>query len=678
MKASIMACFRGVAILGAQVGWVMASSGAATSMKSPTSSVPDRWTLQDGLAIRWDVAAAGRIPHQDHIEMSGQGVSLILRYGVDPNGCLILNRQVVWPSLRIFPNNTHGSLSHEYGLGVSPRIKVNGAPISTERPRRFTLEGLLTIDSSTAQGLDITRVVFPCTELRAAMERWTLCNASAVEQSIEIESVRQRDLSRGPHGVYILEVSDDAPPSIRLEPGATCVFGVTFGGRRANEKPIRSVVAVEEEKRRAFVTGLVRSLRLESPDTVLNRAFDFAKIRAAESVFATRGGLMHGPGGGAYYAAVWCNDQVEYAGPFFPFLGNSAANEASLNAYRLYTPFMGPDYKAIPSSIIAEGLDLWEGAGDRGDAAMYAYGASRFALALGDRRTAEELYPAIAWCLEYCRRQMTPEGVIVSKSDELEGRFPSGKANLSTSALTYGGLRSTADLARELGKPSAGQEYDRRADALARSIELYFGTEVEGFRTYRYYKENRVLRSWICLPLTMGILDRREGTIAALFSPRLWTVDGLATQAGDKTFWDRSTLYGLRGVFCAGQTEKALSYFQAYTRRRLLGEHVPYAVEAYPEGNQRHLSAESALYCRVVTEGVFGIVPAGLRAFRCTPRLPRSWNAMALRSIRAFGSECDLYVDQQGGGLRVGVMMSGKIIVEKTVADGQSAVFQLP
>ena len=97
-------------------------------------------------------------------------------------------------------------------------------------------------------------------------------------------------------------------------------------------------------------------------------------------------------------------------------------------------------YERIPSSIIAEGLDIWEGAGDRGDAAMYLYGASLFCLYLGDKEVAAELYGAIKWCAEYCERKKSPEGVIISDSDELEGRFPTdGYANLSTSSLCYGG-----------------------------------------------------------------------------------------------------------------------------------------------------------------------------------------------------------------------------------------------
>jgi len=107
-----------------------------------------------------------------------------------------------------------------------------------------------------------------------------------------------------------------------------------------------------------------------------------------------------------------------------------------------------------------------------------------------------------------------------------------------------------------------------------------------------------------------------------LFSEKLWTIDGLASEDGSTTFWDRATLYALRGVFAASETKRAMDYLLYYSKRRLLGEHVPYAVEAYPEGNQRHLSAESALYCRIITEGIFGIRPEGFNTFSFSPKLP--------------------------------------------------------
>jgi len=220
--------------------------------------------------------------------------------------------------------------------------------------------------------------------------------------------------------------------------------------------------------------------------------------------------------------------------------------------------------------------------------------------------------------------------------------------------------------------------YDQKAHALAKAIDKYFGAKVEGFDTYRYYDGNDVLRSWICLPLCMGLTDRRDGTIAALFSPRLWTSDGLASQAGDLAFWDRSTLYGLRGVLQAGETATGLRYLSAYTHRRLLGDHVPYPVEAWPEGDQRHLSSESALYCRIFTEGLFGLQPTGLDRFRCTPRLPDGWPRMALRSVRAFNRDFDVSVERRGQSQHLTVTCGGRIVTESDLARGESARIHLP
>lgn len=305
--------------------------------------------------------------------------------------------------------------------------------------------------------------------------------------------------------------------------------------------------------------------------------------------------------------------------------------------------------------------------------AMIAYGASRYALARGDRREAGELWPLVEWCLEYCRRQLTPDGVVASDSDELEGRFPAGDANLCTSSLYYDALLSASMLGRELHKPAAQTAaYRREAAALREAIERHFGARVEGFDTYRYYEGNDRLRAWICIPLTVGIDTRSEETVRALFSPALWTENGLLTQSGDKTFWDRATLYALRGAYACGETGKTTDYLSFYSARRLLGDHVPYAIEAWPEGGQRHLSAESGLYCRILTEGVFGIRPTGLRSFDLTPRLPAKWERMSLRNIRAFGSCFDVEVARADKGLEVRVTAGDRVVCRRTIRDGRT------
>lgn len=604
-----------------------------------------RWRIC-GQGIEWDIAADSRLPHEDHIEMSGQGVSLLVRYGVQADGQVVLKRRLVWPSLRTIPNNTHASFQRDIADDQAPYVETRDGRV-IEYPVRVRLDGVLTVHSRTPCGLEIVREIFPTAETRAAMERITITNAGAQPVTLTIRNAETTTFGRGCNGVYAVESRTDTSGTVGLEPRGRLAIGWTLSARVVHEPYERLNVHAELLRRRARVEALTAPLQLETGIPEIDAAFHFAKIRAGESIFQTRGGLMHSPGGTAYYAATWCNDQVEYAGPWFAFTGDAVALEASLNAYRHYIPFMGPEYTPIPSSVIAEGFDIWEGAGDRGDAAMYAYGASRFALANGDRMVAAELWPAIEWTLEYCRRKRLPEGVVASDKDELEGRLPAGKANLCTSALYYGGLKAAAELAADLGLADAGRRYEAQALELERAIESYFGRALHDFATYRYYDGNDVLRSWISIPLCMGILSRAGGTVDAMFSPFLWTGNGMLSQEGDKIFWDRSTLYGFRGAFFAGATDRVMPWFRQYSARRLLGDHVPYPIEAWPEGNQRHLSAESALYCRVITEGLLGMEPAGLRAFRFTPRLPAGWDRLSLRTIRAFGAQFDIHVEPQ-------------------------------
>ena len=101
-------------------------------------------------------------------------------------------------------------------------------------------------------------------------------------------------------------------------------------------------------------------------------------------------------------------------------------------------------------------------------------------------------------------------------------------------------------------------------------------------------------------------------------------------------------------------------------------------MEAWPEGDQRHLSSESGLYCRIFTEGLFGLRPSGLDRFVCTPRLPDGWPRMALRSVRAFNHNFDVVVERQGQGLHLAVSQDGKTVSEKDLQPGQSAEVSLP
>ncbi|HEX7015822.1 MAG TPA: hypothetical protein VF191_09945 [Cyclobacteriaceae bacterium] len=636
---------------------VAASSCLAQSDKSENS---DRWAIRSDGSIVWRID--DRLPHHDHIEMSGERVSIWIEYGVMEDRSGAFRRTIVFPTFRMKPNDTHASLMYTFDDNDLPRIFVDNVPLRStivngrslpaamHRIDSITHKGIMTVYSTIGSPakIRVERRIFPSVDKPLAVERLIFTNVTNQEVVVDMDRLQHKleiDTSRTTRGPHIIAMTTFGHGRHRIPPGGRAECAIYYQASTGQSDLATPDPHREEDARSARIAKILSLMRLETPEMILNTAFDFAKIRAVESIYKTRGGYMHSPGGLAYYAAIWANDQAEYVNPFFAMLTDKVANSSAMNSYRHFARYINSEYKPIPSSIIAEGEGYWNGVGDRGDMAMIAYGAARYALALGSYDSAKVLWPLITWCLEYCKRHINADGVVESDTDELEGRFPAGKANLSTSSLYYDALLSSAMLGKALGESSRLiRDYERRAARLRKAIENYFGSNVEGFETYKYYKENDVLRSWICLPLCVGIFDRKDQTIDALFSPRLWTGDGLATQAGDKTFWDRSTLYALRGVLQAGETRRAMEYISYYSRRRLLGDHVPYPVEAFPEGNQRHLSAESGLYCRIFTEGLFGIRPTGINSFTCTPRLPAEWNRMALRHIQCAGKVFDIEV----------------------------------
>lgn len=642
------------------------------------ATAANRWVINADGGITWKVDS--NLPHEDHIEMSGLKVSTVLRYGVNEKGAFILNRSLIWPMLRTIPNNTHASLMRRFGWNIVNMIEINGQTLQDEKVTDITLNGTMVVNSTFnfphEDSVKLTRIIFPSTTKPSLYEKYILKNTGKEPINVEIpfaRSIINTDPEKGVDGSYNVIAVINGRKAVLLKSSEEITFSASYTGYKKGESEIAPDIDKELQERQDLVSELWGNLVFESPDKTINKMFAFAKIRAAESIYDTKNGLMHGPGGESYYAAIWANDQAEYINPFFPYLGYNIGNRSALNAYMLFARFMNPEYKPIPSSIIAEGTDIWNGAGDRGDGAMIAYGASRYALARGSKTEAEKLWPLIEWTLEYCKRQLNKSGVVASDADELEGRFPAGKANLCTSSLYYDALRSAVFLGKDLGK-SASQlvDYTKRAETIKKNIDKYFGSTIEGFNTYKYYEGNDVLRAWICIPLVMGIYNRKEATINALFSPQLWTENGLLSQAGSETFWDRSTLYALRGVFACGETEKAINYLKYYSNRRLLGEHVPYAIEAWPEGSQRHLSAESGLYCRIITEGLFGIRPTGLHAFTFTPRLPKDWDHMSLNKVCAFEHVFNISVKRSCNKLNVTISSEGKTICNKKIKEGEA------
>ncbi|MGN0528058.1 MAG: hypothetical protein ACI4IE_02910 [Eubacterium sp.] len=613
------------------------------------------------------------LPHFNHIEMTGFQSSSIISYNIDEKRRLKLYIFSVYPQIRVIPNETRGGLTCRFksidaGVAgcnkITEKVNFDGTLnffekcgdlkiehcFSTARNEKFLIEKIKIKNNSN----QAKRVYLKNNNTPRNIKKYNLVENIEVTLSAKIF-----DMSNG--NKLMCNKID-----FEIAPNSTKEFIVAYG---VGDISIKQAVC-ELDARYDFIKSISEKPKITTPDRNVNRMLEFSKIRLCESIFETKNGLMHSPGGGNFYGALWTNDQCEYANPLFAYLGYKTAQEQSVNCYRLYSKF-ADESKAIPTSIIACGDDIWNGAGDRGDSSMYLYGLARYLLSTGDKKLANELLESIGKASLYVIKNITDDGIVKSDSDELENRFESGSANLSTSCITYDAFISLHYLYKDLGDNENAERFINLANTIKNGIEKYFGANVEGYNTYRYCEEEKNLRSWICLPLTMGIDNRKDDTVKALMSEKLYRNGAVLTRSGEKTYWDRSALYSMRGLFYCGEVQQGCKMLREYTSQRLLGCHPPYAVEAFPEGNSAQLSAESALYIRIFTEGILGYRPTGFKSFELKPNLPDDWDYVNFEKLEFFSKPFNISIRN---GSKYLVTVNGK---EAEISKGEKYTYNL-
>jgi hypothetical protein len=558
------------------------------------------------------------------------------------------------------------------GRESTPEVRINDQPWKSEFPSSVTFDGMLTLTYPEAGGVVVTRTVYPSMTKALVIEEWQVRNTTGKPVAVTVAPART-----------VKPVGEDlgivwSCPEVKtaeVDAGGVLSFTTFVQAGLATVSDQAVNVAVERGARHALAEAAWRGPgRLETPEPMLDHAFALQKLHVLECPIETIKGVITHNGSLTYSPGIWANDPPEYSSPLFPFFGDAELNKASMNMYRVWLDYGREHDGAIPGCFWLANLQV--GQWERGDDAMILYGLSKFLLFQGDRAAAEEMWPLIEMCAASVLKHTTADGIIASESDEMEGRYPTGDANLSTSSLAYGGHRLAARLAQSLGKPTA--EFDQRAEALRKAIESYFGAEVEGFKTYRYYKENTTLRGWILLPLAMGITERQEATLDAMVSDQLWPTrmqggDLLAASDRRETEWGRETYYALRVMFKAGRTEQALDLTRRVVQAQIFGARGP-----YPDEDAIDMLCPGSLYPRVFTEGMFGIVPTGLDSFECTPWLPKAWPRMALRDLRAFGQSWDLVVERAGDQQKVTVLSGGKTLMTGLGPAGKTYALTFP
>jgi hypothetical protein len=624
------------------------------------ASAEEFWMRGENRGIAHDFKSS-----ETPVVLNMQGRKVVMQVQVDEiKGFLHKTRFFNVPEGRV----DKGKAIFEAEDDLIPGIMIDGAPLDNLLPATAGFDGILTLTYPEIRGMVATRAIYPSMTKALVLDEWQLHNAGNKPVTVAVEAgrIEQRE---GENVLMIWQAQGVVTTTVA--PGAALRFHVGIHARLADGQDLSVDVAAERAARQAVVDAAWNGPgRLETPDRDLDIAYALQKIHVLETPIETHKGVITHNGSLTYSPGIWANDPVEYSSPLFPFFGDPELNKASMNMYRIWLDHCrehGID--PFPGSFEHAALRLtqrW-----RGDDAMVLYGLAKFLLFQGDRAAAEEMWPLIEFSAESVKLNTRPDGIVASKTDEMEGRYPTGDANLSTSALAYGGYRLAANLARSLNKPEAA-EFDQRADHLRKAIELFFGAEVEGFRTYRYYKENTVLRGWILLPPAMGITERQDATLDAMVSDKLWPNrmqggDILAASDRPETEWGRETYYALRVLFKAGRTEEALDLTRRVVKAQIFGARGP-----YPDEDAIDMLCPGSLYPRVFTEGLFGIVPTGLDSFELTPWLPKDWPRMALRDVRAFGKPWDIVVEKVGDLQKVTITSKGRTVLSETGPAGKT------
>lgn len=637
--------------------------------------------------VRWVVAAESH-PMADHIELGGQKSSHIISYLVSPVGEYQVVKHSVFPLLRLLPDATEASFS--YNFTQSPHIVVDDMAY-TPRARYVDIRGTLAFRHHATMGVEVVDEYLPCTLTPGLIQRITICNVDEVPHHVAVQmppfhrSIRKHT-KQGPYEVCAALADEDgrmlsgfAVPELcaSLKPGDNHTFYVVYYAV-AKEEELLVDCRLECKKRATLIEDSFETGLSIEGDALYKAACAHAGLRAAESVLDTPVGPMHCPGGGVFYGAVWTNDSLEYSAPLAAIYGNGSLLTAQENVLNMYATYLEPDERgvmhALPTSIAAMGSRLWALAGDRGDTQMYGVALARWALLRGREEDARRVFPWVVRAVQYTASRTNKQGLVRSDSDELEGRFPTGRANLYTACLSYDLYHMASVLAEALSEATYATLWRSYQQSIEESIERVLGRRVQRYDTYRYYVGNTHLRSHIALPLSVGIHRRSRETALALYEG-LYDGTSVQTSSASSVKWDRGILMAMRGLFKAGETDIASEMLRSYTQARILGNHAPYPIEAFPEGNRRQLSAESMLYVRVYSEGVFGIEPTSLHAISVCVHKPTHMREVTLRHAHIMGDVVTLRYKE---GVLLVTDIYGATLFSASVPEGQPVTINIP
>ena len=267
------------------------------------------------------ISKANPVSYSDNIEMAGKKVAGIIYYKVDSTGVLTLEREIIYPQLRKYIGENESRwrvyrayLKETWKEKVEPLIYINNYHWTPGSVAKITIDGSLNIQHNPSpSGIGLKRTFLPSVNERMFIEKWKLTNHSDTLAELIIGNISIVKNAYGNYGQYTYGVRTDSEENIQLAANESTTIDIQYFAQMDGDKPMESTKQLG--KREEFLDEIHSKLILKTPNEELNTLFAFSKVRAAESIFDSKMGIVHSPGGGRYYAGVWANDQAEYSGP---------------------------------------------------------------------------------------------------------------------------------------------------------------------------------------------------------------------------------------------------------------------------------------------------------------------------------------------------------------------------
>jgi len=265
----------------------------------------NQWKIISTAAIERDFGGSTTQAYSDNIEMAGKRVASIVSYDIDSLGMLSVNRQVFFPQLHPFIKEDDPSwyvyrsyLKDSYSDEILPKIYIGDKRFSPGAVKKMNINGALYFEHHPSKsGIVVQRSFVPSSSERLFLEKMTLTNTDSKTISLRVTNHHLKYQTAGTDGEFTTIVSSDAPSAIELDAGKSISFSIRISAVLNDEKPASKTADETIAERGAFLNDMSNSLQLETPNPILNTLFEFSKIRASESIFDSKLGLIHSPGG---------------------------------------------------------------------------------------------------------------------------------------------------------------------------------------------------------------------------------------------------------------------------------------------------------------------------------------------------------------------------------------------